>query len=77
MFAYQGQVYDQSVQANRLSVPAYTVIDWNVGYKLTKQYALMFKVENLLDTEYAASYRPYGLRPGKPRTFLVGATFEL
>ncbi len=69
---WTGRQYDQSVEAGRLSVNGYGVVDLNVKYKTSNNSFAYLKIDNLLDNEYIVSYRPYGARPGKDRTMLVG-----
>jgi Fe(3+) dicitrate transport protein len=71
-FSWTGKQYDQSVEANRLTVPAYGVIDANVKYMTGKDSFAYLKIDNLLANDYIVSYRPYGLRPGKAQAFQVG-----
>ncbi len=40
--------------------------------KLLGRYRLYLQVRNVLDETYVAARRPYGLRPGLPRTTLLG-----
>lgn len=55
-----------------LSVPAYTVIDVAGHYRFAEQQAVYAKLDNLADKAYLLSRRPYGARPGKPRSLVVG-----
>jgi Fe(3+) dicitrate transport protein len=52
-------------------VPAATVADVNAewGVRGAKVYALM---RNAMDTVTVESLRPFGARPGPPRTVIVG-----
>ncbi|GHF29731.1 TonB-dependent receptor [Kordiimonas sediminis] len=52
------------------------LVDAAVTYRMTDAISLFAAVDNLFDKEYAVSRRPYGLRPGKPRTFQTGVRFE-
>jgi Fe(3+) dicitrate transport protein len=47
--------------------------DWNVLDNLR----LYVQVRNLTDESYVAARRPAGLRPGLPRTALLGVSWEL
>ncbi|HEX7036489.1 MAG TPA: TonB-dependent receptor [Pseudomonadales bacterium] len=49
------------------------IVDLAVTVDLNERLALFGRVENVLDDDYLASRRPAGLRPGRPRTALVGA----
>ncbi len=48
------------------------VVDFSVNYILNKQGKLYFTVDNVFDKTALVARRPYGVRPGKPRTFLLG-----
>ena len=48
-------------------IGGHTLVDIAAHYTVSETVTLKLKVENLLDTGYLASRRPYGLRPGKPR----------
>ena len=52
-----------------------TVFDLAGAISLGERLRLRLKVRNLSDEVYVAARRPYGLRPGLPRTLLAG--FEL
>jgi Fe(3+) dicitrate transport protein len=71
-FSWTSKQYDQSVEAGRLTVPAYGVVDVNVKYTTGKDSFAYLKIDNLLANDYIVSYRPYGLRPGKAKAFQVG-----
>lgn len=53
-------------------VPAYTVLDIKGAYDLGSATQVYASVDNLLDNTYLVATKPYGLRPGKPRTLLLG-----
>ncbi len=71
-FNWTGRQFDQSAETKRRTVDGYGVVDLNVKYATTKDSFAYFKVDNLLDNEYGVAYRPYGARPGKDRTLLIG-----
>lgn len=71
-FSWTGKQYDQSVETGRLTVPAYGVVDLNVKYTTSKDSFVYLKADNILGNDYIVSFKPYGLRPGKARTLLVG-----
>ena len=52
------------------------VFDGAASFKILGRYKLSLQVRNLFDEEYVAARRPYGLRPGLPRTALVGFSFD-
>lgn len=72
ILSWTGKMYDQSVQANREEIPAYGVVDWTAKYQLNDGLNVYSRVDNIFDNEYLVSLRPFGARPGKARTFLVG-----
>ncbi|MEL7025061.1 MAG: TonB-dependent receptor [Pseudomonadota bacterium] len=47
---------------------AYTVLDLAAHYQWSDRWRLSARVDNLADNEYVVSRRPFGARPGKPRT---------
>ena len=47
-------------------------VDWSGEVELRDRYRLYLQVRNLFDETYVAARRPYGLRPGLPRTALLG-----
>jgi len=48
------------------------VVDLSGHFDVTENVALTVSVQNVFDETYAVSRRPAGLRPGLPRTALVG-----
>lgn len=57
-------------------IDAYTVFDVSANYQVTEALQLYSTVDNLLDEEYVVSIKPYGFRPGKPRSLNVGAKLK-
>lgn len=51
------------------------VWDFSAGYSVTQNFELFGRIENLFDREYIVSRRPSGVRPGLPRTALVGLRY--
>ena len=47
-----------------------------MNYQISDDLRLFSRIENLLDKEYVAAARPYGLRPGKPVSFAVGVDYK-
>lgn len=72
---FQGRMFDQSVQVNREEVPSYGVVDWSGRYELNESSVVFAKADNLLGRDYVAALRPFGYRPGKPRSFMVGLSY--
>lgn len=71
-FIYQGESADQSAQATRQMVSGYGIVDWTGRYVVRKNTEVFARVDNLLGVDYVVSYRPFGARPGKPQSFMVG-----
>lgn len=74
VFSYTGKSFDQAVSGGK-AVAAYGVVDWTGSFQWNKNLQLNAKVDNLLANKYSVSYRPYGLRPGKPQTLQAGLTY--
>ncbi|MEE8371420.1 MAG: TonB-dependent receptor, partial [Sphingomonadales bacterium] len=49
-----------------------TVFDLAFGYDFGDRIRLFASLENLFDETYVVARRPYGPRPGKPRSFQAG-----
>ena len=58
------------------TVPAYTVFDVNAHYYHGEQHTLYAKIDNIADKEYLVSRRPFGARPGKPRSIVGGYKYR-
>ena len=69
---WQGHLHDQTVREGRQVVPARTIMDWSAKYKYSKRSEIFFKIDNLLGGRHVVSLRPFGARPGKPRSFNLG-----
>jgi len=51
------------------------IFDLSAHYEINKNWEIYSLVENLADEIYIAGREPYGARPNKPRTFMLGAKF--
>ena len=71
---WKDQVVDQAVAQGRRIIPSYGVIDTALGYQYARDGKGFIRVNNLLDNTYLTSLRPFGLRPGSPRTIVAGVT---
>ena len=71
-FNYQGMMFDQSVEEGRKIIDGHTVLDGAFHYNYTKKGNIYLRMDNILDKSYIVSYRPFGARPGKPRSILAG-----
>lgn len=66
---------DKPEKQNRTD--AQKIIDFSLNYFLTKEQTLYFTVDNVLDEAAIVARRPFGARPGKPRSFMLGYKLEL
>ena len=58
-------------------IDSHLVLDAAADYRFADRYRLFVQVRNLADEIYVAARRPAGLRPGLPRTILLGLRLEL
>jgi len=58
------------------SVDARWVVDLGARYSLLENIDVFISVDNLFDNVYSVANRPFGKRPGKPRSVIVGAKFS-
>ncbi len=56
---------------------AHLVLDLSAGFQLHPRWRLALQARNLSDETYVAARRPTGARPGLPRTWMVGLTWDL
>jgi len=54
-----------------------TVVDFAGKYRLGDKSEVYLLVDNLFDEESIASRRPFGIRPGKPRTLTIGYQYSI
>jgi Fe(3+) dicitrate transport protein len=57
-------------------IEAHTVLDVSASYDVLSNLQLYSTLDNLLDEQYVAGVKPYGFRPGKPRSINVGAKYQ-
>lgn len=74
-FIYQGASYDSSLRDSRFLIPGYGIVDWTAKYNLSEGSQIFARVDNLLAKDYIVSLRPFGARPGKPQSFMVGLSY--
>ena len=55
---------------------AATLLDLSAHYRLNERWKLYAVLENLTDELYIAGREPYGARPNKARSWVVGSRFE-
>ncbi|MCC6138397.1 MAG: TonB-dependent receptor [Bdellovibrionaceae bacterium] len=75
-FIYQGESQDQSARAGRQTVSGYGIVDWTGRYAINKNSQVFARMDNLLGKDYVVSLRPFGARPGKPQSFMVGLSYQ-
>ncbi len=75
--SYQNKssMFDQSVADGRKELPAYSVVDLSGSWSYSDGQQVYIKADNILGEKYLVSYRPYGLRPGKPQMLFLGYSF--
>lgn len=56
---------------------AYTVFDASLEYSLNRRYQLFALAKNITDLTYVAARRPAGIRPGLPRTLMLGFRIDI
>lgn len=75
-------VDEMRTRAGQGSIPAgqriesVTLWDLALGFKVTERLDLYGRVENLADETYVTARRPAGLRPGLPRTTMLGLRYK-
>jgi Fe(3+) dicitrate transport protein len=57
-------------------IEAHTVIDMSASYDLLNNLQLYTSLDNVFDEHYIAGVKPYGFRPGKPRSINMGAKYQ-
>ena len=71
---YQGERMDQAVAIGREQLPAWSILNLGVDWQPSSGLFVNLRVTNLLDKEYISSMRPFGYRPGPPRTAIMGVS---
>jgi len=57
-------------------IEAHTVVDISASYQYLTDLQFYSTLDNLLNEQYVAGVKPYGFRPGKPRSINVGAKYS-
>jgi Fe(3+) dicitrate transport protein len=57
-------------------IASHLVLDAAASYRFAGRYRAFARVRNLADEVYVAARRPAGLRPGLPRTILLGLSLD-
>ena len=74
-FGWNQQMRDEAGQGElptAQATDAAFILDAGLSYRFTEKNQLYFRADNVLGTSYVASRRPFGARPGKPLSFMVG-----
>ena len=58
------------------TIPAYGILDWSGFFEIKEGVTAFAKVTNLADKEYRMSDLPDGYRPGAPRIWSVGMSYD-
>lgn len=66
----------ESTDGRRGEIPAYTTVNLNAQYSLSKKLNVFGTVRNLFDRKYIASRNPDGIFPGAERNFEVGMSYK-
>ncbi len=69
---WKDQLADQAIAEGRRLIPSYGVVDSAFSYNYAAKGRAFLRINNILDNTYLTSLRPFGARPGSPRTFVVG-----
>ena len=64
-----------SIDRNDL-IEAHTIVDVSASYQYMKTLQFYSTIDNVFDEQYVAGVKPYGFRPGKPRSINVGAKYS-
>lgn len=69
---YQAKSYDQALPEDREELPASTIVDTAASYFISDRFEVYANVDNVSGQKNLVSFRPFGARPGKPRTYTAG-----
>ena len=72
----QRSVAGQDLIPNAQKIPARTLIDFAVTLQISPSWSTQVSVINALDEIYIAARHPAGLRPGHPRAFSLGLSYQ-
>ncbi len=57
-------------------IEAHTIVDLSASYQYLQSLQFYGTIDNVFDEQYVAGVKPYGFRPGKPRSINVGAKYS-
>lgn len=72
---YLGEMADQAVATDREYIDSRFVVGLAMNYEFSPG-RLKLRLDNVTDEKYAVSRRPFGLRPGRPFTVMLGFESE-
>lgn len=76
---YNGAMRDvagQGAIAKDEKIPGFFVMDVSGELSILKRLRLYTQIGNVTNSTYIASYRPFGIRPGAPLTFMIGVKVD-
>ncbi len=68
--AGQGSIEDDQKIDGRM------IFDASLTYHLSEMVSVFASLQNITDEHYIVARRPYGVRPGKPQSMIVGLRFD-
>ena len=57
-------------------IEAHVMVDLNASYQVMPALQFYSTIDNVFDEQYVAGVKPYGFRPGKPRSVNLGAKYQ-
>jgi Fe(3+) dicitrate transport protein len=57
-------------------IEAHTMVDLSASYQAMSALLIYSTIDNIFDEQYVAGVKPYGFRPGKPRSINLGAKYQ-
>ena len=78
---YRDEMADQAValgldSVDREYIENRFLLSLSLIYRFSKNLTFRLRADNLTNQSYEVSQKPFGLRPGRPRFFFVGAQFD-
>ncbi len=68
---YRGRMFDSAEAAEPLIRPLF-IVNASTSYALFEDLDIYFKIENMFNARAIVSWRPFGARPNKPLTAMLG-----
>jgi Fe(3+) dicitrate transport protein len=66
----------ESVDGRIGEIPAYTTLNLNAHYAISKKVSVFGTIRNLFDKQYIVSRNPDGIFPGVERNFEIGMNYK-